>query len=158
MIDKGLVVAKLGWGGQRKTGVVPDSPPQSAVCAEWDCSSPHCSNDLLCLEGSSGPEQHPVLAGLRGVLPPPSGNHQSPGVLPAGPFSGPPSHPKVLRAPGGWEAGGCPPHRCLGPTRLIRPTLSPACCSVGLWLPCCSATKRQRFSLRMPAAWSHPAS
>lgn len=36
--------------------------------------------------------------------------------------------------------------------------LSPACCSVGLWQLCCSTTKRQRFSLRMLVAWSHPMS
>lgn len=157
MTDKGLIVAKLGWCGQRKAVVVPELSPQSVVCAERDCSSPDSNGDLFCLEVRSGPAQHPVLAGLWGVPPPAQGDNQSPGVLPAGSFSGPPSHPKVLRAPGGW-VGGCPPHHCLGPARLTRPTLSPACCSVGLWPSRCSTTKRQRFSLRTPAAWSHPAS
>uniref|UniRef100_G3UNY5 Cilia and flagella associated protein 70 n=1 Tax=Meleagris gallopavo TaxID=9103 RepID=G3UNY5_MELGA len=36
--------------------------------------------------------------------------------------------------------------------------LSSACCSVGSWQSCCSTMKRQRFSLRMLVAWSHPVS
>lgn len=131
--------------------VIPELSPQSMVCAELDSS-----DGLCCPENSSGPAQHPVLAGLWSLLLPARGCHQSPGMLPAGPLSGLPSHPKVLSAPlGGW--GGCgvyPPHHC----KADCSAPAPACCSLGLCLSSCSTMKRQRFSLRMLAAWIHPAS
>lgn len=80
--------------------------------------SPYSHNDLLCAEDSSGQAQHPVLAGLRGLLPPARGQHQSPGVLSGGSFSGSTPRAQVLCAPGGWGGEGHPPRHRWGPARL----------------------------------------
>lgn len=115
MINKGLIVAKLC---QRKAVAVAELSPRCAACAGHDGRSPYSHNDLLCPEDSSGQAQHPVLAGLRGVLPPARGHHQSPGVLPGGSFSGSTPRAQVLRAPGGWGGEGSPPRHRWGPARL----------------------------------------
>lgn len=86
--------------------IVAELSSQCTVCAEGDGKSPPMY--LLYPEDSSGPAQHPVLAGLRGILPPARGHPQSPGVLPGGSFSEPTSCEKVLCAPRGWEGDGCP--------------------------------------------------